>query len=1043
VTDFGLARRVEGEPGALAPRGGLTRTGAVVGTPGYLAPEQAAGKKALTTAADVYGLGAILFELLTGRPPFHGETPLETVLQTLQREPPRPRALNPRLDRDLETICLKCLEKDPQRRYRSAEALAEDLEHWLAGEPIQARPSNAWQRTVKWVRRRPAIAALSLGIALITVLGFVLVSWKWLEADANAREAAENATLHKKAADDATAARKTADERRKEAEDAREHAEGLLYFNGIASADQSLLANNVLRAEETLRSLPPARRHWEWNYLMRLCHGEHFTYRGHPRPVVAAVASPDGKYIASADAEGTLKLWEATTGKDCCTLRCDSQHRPSLAFSPDGKHLARIEGATVKVCEVPGGRQILARRCPEQSHQFKCVAYSPEGRLLAASAYPVGHVGKQEITIEVAVWAVDEKPQAIRYPREFPGPSAPKGWILSVPYMTFSPDGRRLAAVVTDTGTRVSGDPEAVASSEPPGPSPKTSKKDGAKAPPAVREEEEAKLLPRGLKKAFIGEIRVWAVAAEPTDNFIRSYKSYTDSSMNVAFSRDGKHLAWGEDHNVKVANLESEADPLVLRGHTFDVRVVGFSRDGKRLASGGEDQGIKIWDLRTGRETSTLRGHSRWISDVSFLPDGQALLSAGSDHTVKFWDTAAAPGAQTFYPGGEDGPAVCMAVSPEAKRFVILDASRKKGGPECMIYDSATGRRIPMRNMARVPGMAFSPDGDWLAVATEGQHFHFQVHDARTGQELRRFGEVPPQAGQAAAFSPDGRRLASARFMVSPQSKPPNEMTIWDATSGRELQRLRLPPYNLLMKLAFSPDGRQLAAALVRVNQKEATFRGAVCVWDTTSGQLRHTLSKLPPMQSVAFSPDGKWLAAAGGEIKGVEGELVLGDTDSGALVRVVRGHAKAITALAFSPDGQRLVTGSMDKMVKLWNVAVDNKGLPAAHEVLTLRGHTAGVGHVAFAADGRRIISAAGVDFLEFMWLIGQPREDLLRLNEVRIWEAMPPTKEPRRQGVATKRAAKRGRAVGQPPLRSRELGDSVDRPVSLFPVSLAPAR
>jgi serine/threonine-protein kinase len=154
VTDFGLAKRVEGGSD-------LTRSGAIVGTPSYMAPEQARGERGLSTAIDVYSLGAILYELLTGRPPFRAETPLDTVLQLLDREPERPRALNTRMDRDLETICLKCLEKDPQRRYGSSEALAIDLEHWLAGEPISARPSSLRERALKWAKRRPAAAALA------------------------------------------------------------------------------------------------------------------------------------------------------------------------------------------------------------------------------------------------------------------------------------------------------------------------------------------------------------------------------------------------------------------------------------------------------------------------------------------------------------------------------------------------------------------------------------------------------------------------------------------------------------------------------------------------------------------------------------------------------------------------------------------------------------------------------------------------------------------------------------------------------------------
>src|SRR5262249_25917070 len=163
VTDFGLARRVEGD-------GALTRSGAIVGTPSYMAPAQARAEKVLTTGVDVYALGAILYELLAGAPPFRAETPLDTLLQVLERDPVSPRSLRPEADRDLETICLKCLHKDPGRRYESAAALADELERWLRGEPIAARPVGSAERLVKWARRRPAAAAL----IAVSVLGLAM-----------------------------------------------------------------------------------------------------------------------------------------------------------------------------------------------------------------------------------------------------------------------------------------------------------------------------------------------------------------------------------------------------------------------------------------------------------------------------------------------------------------------------------------------------------------------------------------------------------------------------------------------------------------------------------------------------------------------------------------------------------------------------------------------------------------------------------------------------------------------------------------------------
>jgi hypothetical protein len=169
VTDFGLARR-------LGQDAGQTRTGAVLGTPGYMAPEQAAGKKELTPAVDVYGLGALLYEFLTGRPPFRAETPLDTLMQVLECDPAPPRLLNANVERDLETICLKCLEKDPRRRYANAADLAADLERFLAGEPIATRSLNLVDRVASMLERSQYDVQFgAYGTALFWLAGIVLV----------------------------------------------------------------------------------------------------------------------------------------------------------------------------------------------------------------------------------------------------------------------------------------------------------------------------------------------------------------------------------------------------------------------------------------------------------------------------------------------------------------------------------------------------------------------------------------------------------------------------------------------------------------------------------------------------------------------------------------------------------------------------------------------------------------------------------------------------------------------------------------------------
>src|SRR5437773_4764515 len=173
LTDFGLARLVETEST-------VTRTNEVLGTPSYMAPEQAVGEtKKLTSATDVYGLGAVLYQLLTGHPPFAGRTTYETVKLLLETEPRRPRLLNPKVDRDLSAICLKCLEKEPARRYASAELLAEELDRFCRGEPILARPVGWAERSWRWCRREPALAGLAATLVVVLITGFAGVVWKW------------------------------------------------------------------------------------------------------------------------------------------------------------------------------------------------------------------------------------------------------------------------------------------------------------------------------------------------------------------------------------------------------------------------------------------------------------------------------------------------------------------------------------------------------------------------------------------------------------------------------------------------------------------------------------------------------------------------------------------------------------------------------------------------------------------------------------------------------------------------------------------------
>jgi hypothetical protein len=319
VTDFGLAKRVEGSAG-------LTQTGAVIGTPSYMAPEQADGNQDVGVPADVYALGAILYECLTGRPPFRSATPQATLLQVINEEPVAVRQLQPAVPVDLETICLKCLQKEQGKRYASAEELAEDLQRYLERRPITARPVGRLEWLVRWCRREPMVASLLAAVLLVMVAGttvsvsFALVARQRekeareekLRADENARQAKEN--------------EERARRQKEQTEEQRDRAERLAYVSKLTLAQQRWKDKQAKEALETLEQCRRDLRGWEHQYLWTLFNTNQRTLRGHTKGVNSVAWSPDGKRIVSGSDDGwgrserTLKLWDVETERQLHTL---------------------------------------------------------------------------------------------------------------------------------------------------------------------------------------------------------------------------------------------------------------------------------------------------------------------------------------------------------------------------------------------------------------------------------------------------------------------------------------------------------------------------------------------------------------------------------------------------------------------------------------------------------------------------------------------------------------------------------------------------
>jgi len=825
VTDFGLAKRVD-----LPAE--MSRSDTVVGTPNYMSPEQARGRhKDLTTATDIFSLGAVLYHLLTGRPPFQGPTPWETLRQVVEQEPPRPSVVNRQVDPDLETICLKCIEKTPALRYASADALADDLGRWLRGEPIHARPSTEYQRVFKWVRRKPRVATLIGLIILTSLAGLGGVLWEWRQAVVARGQAIQQRGLARAAE-----------------QDAREK----LWSSYLAQARAIRWSGRPGRRFESLAALSNAaamRPSMELRDEAIACMGlfdvrvrRQWRVASKPLSIQGLVFDARMERYAWAHPEGDITIHRLADDREILRLAGPGpRNQASLCFSPDGRFLAeRYDAQTTnffRVWNLDDRKPVLSLPFPATE---SALGFSPDSRRVAT-----GLAGM------ILLYDLPSGRETNRIPVGY-APSS----------ISFDPSGRRLVVCGRDSSMAEIFDAD-------------TGRLELGLAHPAQVASVAWSPNPRLLACAcWDTRIYLWDTLTGKTNAVCAGHMGAAvgalfnrSGDLLVSISFDGSTRFWDPATGEQALSVSAGLVPFSP-----------FSPDDRMLGFRAGDADIGIWDVAPATECRQWR--TRIAANAVFLHAGRVLATSDSQG-LRFWDAnshrslgflslkgcrclASVFDGQTLCACGEDGlyrillaidrktgnlevgpperlwPSLFTDVSLTPNGQTLVCSSR--GNSEVLIFDlnhAASPKVLDCQD--GINSASISPDGQWVACTPwSGTKIKVWDRDAvKVVKELPLAGNVA-----VAAFSPAGDRL-----VVS----DPAEIRIWKTSSWELLASIqRDRASGIVGRIVISSDGRTLAG-------QRGRNHGIVLVALDSGRELATIDAGIP----LCFGADGTQLAA------------------------------------------------------------------------------------------------------------------------------------------------------------------------------------